>query len=124
MELTPEDREKAWLLLADLFFLDTEPSERDYQTTAERLRQLGLGREEAEKILLYEVAPIAGANLGYLLWPVIGVWDGFDAADLCSKIGAYARRRAGRPQWHYFLQDRFIRWMVRQLEPEKLLSRM
>ena len=34
MELTPENREKAWLLLADLFFLDTEPSEEDYQATA------------------------------------------------------------------------------------------
>jgi len=60
-----EDREQAWLLLADLFFLDTEPSESDYRTTAERLARLGVGREEAEKILLYEVAPVAGVNLGY-----------------------------------------------------------
>jgi hypothetical protein len=122
--VTREDREQAWLLLADLFFLDTEPSESDYRATAERLARLGVGREEAEKILLYEVAPVAGVNLGYLLWPVIGVWDGFDAADLCGKIGAYVKRRAARPQWHYFLQDRLICWMVRQLEPEKLLSRM
>ena len=85
---------------------------------------MGLGRKEAGEILLYEVAPIAGANLGYLLWPVIGVWDGFDAEHLCGKIRRYVERRAARPQWHYFLQDRFMRWMVRQLETEKLLSRM
>ena len=84
--MTPENREKAWLLLADLFFLDTEPSEEDYQAAAVRLVQMGLGRKEAGEILLYEVAPIAGANLGYLLWPVIGVWDGFDAGRLCGKI--------------------------------------
>ncbi len=124
MELTQENREKAWLLLAELFFLDTEPDERDYQRTAEGLREMGLEREEAEKILLYEVAPVAGVNLGYLLWPVIGEWAGFDAADLCRKIGAYVKRRAARRAWHYFLQDRFMRWMVRQLEPEKLWSRM
>jgi hypothetical protein len=124
MDLTPENREKAWVLLADLFFLDTEPDELDYQRAAERLTGIGLTRDEAEKILLYEVAPIAGANLGYLLWPVIGVWDGFDAGDMCGKIRPCVERRAGRPQWHYFLQDRFMRWMVRQLEPEKLWSRM
>jgi hypothetical protein len=124
MELTQEKREEAWLLLAELFFLDTEPDELDYQRTAERLTRLGLCREEAEKILLYEVAPVAGANLGYLLWPVIGEWAGFDAADLCGKIGTYVKRRAARRGWHYFLQDRFMRWMVRQLEPEKLWSRM
>jgi hypothetical protein len=124
VQRTLEDREQAWLLLADLFFLDTEPTERDYQYTAQRLTQMGVGCEEAEHILIYEVAPVAGANLGYLLYPVIGVWDGFDAGHLCGKIGAYVERRAGRPQWHYFLQDGFMRWMVRQLEPEKLWSRM
>ena len=124
MELTPKNREKAWLLLADLFFLDTEPSEEDYQATAARLVEIGLGRKEATEILLYEVAPIAGANLGYLLYPVIGVWDGFDAEHLCGKIRRYVERRAARRQWHYYLQDRFMRWMVRQLEAEKLLSRM
>ncbi len=124
MELTQENREKAWLLLADLFFLDTEPDELDFQSAAEGLAEMSIKREEAEDILIHEVAPVAGANLGYLIWPVFGVWSGFDAADLYGRIGAHAKRRAARPQWQCAIQDRFMRWMVRQLEPERLWSRM
>jgi hypothetical protein len=124
MDLKAEDREEAWLLLADLFFLDTEHPDAIYQTAAKRLKRMGLGREDAEAILAYEVAPVAGANLGYLLYPVIGAWDGFERESLCHKIEAYLRRRAARPRWHYFLQDFWMRRMVRRLEPEKLLSRL
>ncbi len=122
MNLRPKDREDAWLLLADLFFLDVEHSDRAYQTAAESLKRMGLGREDAENILIYEVAPIAGVNLGYLLWPVIGAWDGFDREPLCSQIKGYLQRRARRPRWHYFLQDRWLRRMVKILELEKLLN--
>jgi hypothetical protein len=124
MELTQENREKAWLLLADLFFLDIEADELDFQRAAERLAEIGIKQEEAGEILVQEVAPVAGSNLGYLIWPVIGIWSGFDAADLCGKIGAHVKRRAARPQWRYVLHDRFMRWMVRQLEPERLWSQM
>ena len=86
MNLRPKDREDAWLLLADLFFLDTEHSDWAYENAAERLKRMGLGREDSENMLIYEVAPIAGINLGYLLWPVIGAWDGFDRETLCSRI--------------------------------------
>jgi hypothetical protein len=124
MNIKAEDREEVWLLLADLFFLDTEHPDAFYQTAAERLKRMGLGREDAVAILVYEVAPVAGANLGYLFYPVIGVWDGFDRECLCRKIEAYLRRRGARPRWHYFLQDFFLRRMVRTLGPEKLLSRL
>ena len=87
MDLKPEDREDAWLLLAELFFLDTEHSDQVFQTAAESLKRMGVGREDAENILTYEVTPVTGVNLGYLLWPVIGAWDGFDREPLCSKIG-------------------------------------
>ena len=124
MDLKPEDREDAWLLLAELFFLDTEHSDQVFQTAAESLKRMGLGREDAENILIYEVVPVAGVNLGYLLWPVIGAWDGFDREPLCSKIRGYLKRRARRPRWHYFLQDRWLRRMVKMLESEKLLNRL
>jgi hypothetical protein len=124
MNLETPDREDVWLLLADLFFLDAEYPDAFYQTAAERLRQMGLGSNETEAILIYEVAPVAGSNLSYLMWPVIGVWDGFDREHLCDKIRSYLMRRAARPQWHYFLQDRWLRYMVRMLEPGKLLDRL
>ncbi len=124
MELTQQNSEKAWVLLADLFFLDTEPSDTDWQYTAERLKEMGLGRKEAEEILVREVAPVAGGNLGYLLYPVIGVWAGFDEADIVGRVRLHIGRGARGPQWRYRLEDRFMRWMVRQLEPEKLWSRM
>jgi hypothetical protein len=125
LDLKTEDQEEVWLLLADLFFLDTEHPDLFYQTGAERLKRMGLGREDVEAILVYEVAPVAGANLGYLLWPVIGAeWAYFEREPLCRKIRAYLERRAARPRWHYFGQDWSIRRMVRRLEPEKLLSRL
>jgi len=124
MDLNSADQEEVWLLLADLFFLDTEHHDTAYQTAAESLKRVGLGREDAETILIYEVAPVAGMNLGYLLWPVIGAWDGFEREPLCRDIRAYVQRRAARPRWRYFLQDRWLRRMVRLLDSEKLLSRL
>jgi hypothetical protein len=121
MELKPEDREQVWLLLADLFFLDTEHPDAFYKSTAERLKRLGVTRQNAENILVYEVAPVAGANLGYLLWPVIGDWGGFEREALFSAIHAYVGRRALRPRWYYFLQDCWSRWMVRKLCSERFL---
>lgn len=121
IDLKPEDHERVWLLLADLFFLDTEHSDAVYESTAETLKRLGVRRRDAEDILIYEVAPVAGANLGYLLWPAIGEWAGFDAEKLSCAIRSYLGRRASRPGWHYYLQDRWMRWMVKKLEPEHLL---
>ena len=124
MDLNCADQEEVWLLLADLFFLDTEHDDTAYQTAEESLKRVGLGREAAETMLIYEVAPVAGRNLGYLLWPVIGAWDGFEREPLCRDIRAYLQRRAARPRWRYFLQDRWLRRMVRLLDSEKLLSRL
>jgi hypothetical protein len=121
MDLKPEDREEIWLLLADLFFLDTEHPDAFYKSTAERLKRLGVTRQNAEHILVYEVAPVAGANLGYLLWPVIGDWGGFEREALFSAIRSSVRRRASRPRWNYFLQDRWLRWMVPRLGSERLM---
>jgi hypothetical protein len=120
----PDDRRDVWLDLAELFFLDTEHGDAWYQTVATKLRERGLGKDEVERILIYEVAPIAGANLAYLVWPVIGEWAGFDREHLCTKIEAYLARRARRPRWFYLGQDWWMRRMVRGLAPERLLGRL
>jgi hypothetical protein len=117
-------RRAIWVGLAELFFLDTEPGEQLYETLAKRLKSLSLDRSEVERMLIFEVAPVAGANLGYLLWPVIGEWAAFDPEHLCSLIEGYLARRARRPRWFYLGQDWWMRRMVRRLEPEKLLDRL
>lgn len=38
MDLNCADQEEVWLLLADLFFLDTEHHDTAYQTAAESLK--------------------------------------------------------------------------------------
>src|ERR1700730_18035723 len=66
--------------------LTPEHSDQVFQTAAESLKRMGLGREDAENILTYEVAPVAGFNLGYLLWPVIGAWDGLDREPCAARL--------------------------------------
>ena len=102
--------------------IDTEHPDSLYKSTADRLKRLGVSRQIAENILVYEAAPIAGVNLGYLLWPVIGNWGGFEREALFSTIRSYVRRRASRPRWSYFLQDCWLRWMVTRLGSERLLD--
>src|SRR5262249_38906123 len=82
----PLSEEALWLLLAELFFLDTEPADGDFRRAADALKGAGWTRERAHTTLVELIAPIAGANLGYLLWPVIGEWVGFDRAHLSAKI--------------------------------------
>jgi hypothetical protein len=119
-----DDRRDVWLELAELFFLDTEHDDAWHQAVAKKLQERGLGKDEVERILIYEVAPIAGANLGYLVWPVIGEWAGFDREPLCTKIEAYLDRRARHPHWFYLGQDWWMRRMVAKLAPERLLGRL
>jgi hypothetical protein len=120
----PNDRHDVWLELAELFFLDTEHDDAWYEAVAKKLQARGLGKTDVERILICEVAPIAGANLGYLVWPVIGEWAGFDREHLCGKIEGYLDRRARRPRWFYLGQDWWMRRMVRKLAPERLLGRL
>ncbi len=39
-----------------------------------------------ETVLIELVAPIAGANVGYLVYPVIGEWVAFDETWLVTKV--------------------------------------
>jgi hypothetical protein len=119
-----DDQSDVWLELAELFFLDTEHDDAWYQAVAKKLSERGLSKGKVERILIDEVAPIAGANCGYLIWPVIGEWAGFDREQLCSDIETYLDRRARRPRWFYLGQHWWMRRMVAMLAPERLLGRL
>jgi hypothetical protein len=120
--MNPQDQDDVWIELADLFFLDTEHPIEFYRRAAQRLRERGMTRTEVERILTDEVAPIAGANLGYLLWPGIGEWTGFDKESMCRRIREHLDRRSRCPQWLYWPLDLWLRRMVKKLQPERLLS--
>jgi len=109
-----------WVALAELFFLDTEPGEGEYVDVAAMLRRAGWSAEETRAALM-AMAPVAGANLGYMVYPVLGEWAGFDRAALCGAIEARLARRQGRPDWLYYWQYRHARWMLRQLDVDRLL---
>lgn len=108
-----------WLALAELFFLDTEPDHNDYRRVARLLHEAGWSEQDAIEALLL-IAPIAGANLGFLIYPVIGAWAGFDKASLCEKIEARAISRQRYPKWYFYLQDKYSLWMLKELKWELL----
>jgi hypothetical protein len=78
-----ESEQRIWQALAELFFLDNEPQEIDFDNAAGLLKDAGWDRNKTRKMLIEFIAPVAGDNLAYLLWPVIGEWRGFDNSDLC-----------------------------------------
>ena len=86
-----ERRIRLWMALSDLF-LD---GEADVEAIAREIRATGYSEEEVTRCLREEVGPVAGANLGYGLYPVIGVWGMFDEAWLCASIEAWL----ARPRW-------------------------
>ncbi len=115
--------ENLWLGLANLFFLDTEPDQRDFDNMAEMLRQAGWSRDQTRTVLIDLIAPVSGKNLGWLIYPLIGgEWAGFDLETLVSEVRAMQQKRTGRPRWHFMLQDMNSRRMLRLLEMDRLLQ--
>ena len=120
MERTTE--EALWLSLAELFFLDTEPEQYEYESVAERLKQAGWTRAQTAAILTELIAPVAGVNLGYLVYPVIGEWAGFDADTIITRIERLKKLRETKPRWYFMLQDWNSRRMLKILRMDRLLA--
>jgi hypothetical protein len=118
------DEQAIWLTLAELFFLDAEPQQADFERALALLREAGWSRKRTRKTLIELIAPTAGANLGFLVWPVIGEWMGFDKASLCSKIHRTAALREKYPKWYFFLSDWWCARMLQDLEVERLLDQI
>lgn len=113
-----------WVALAELFFLDTEPQDNDFNRCAEMLKKAGWGSDKTRETLIKLVAPTGGSNLGFLIWPVIGAWSGFDKKTLCEKIQSTAMRRAKRPDWHFLVSDWYCERMLKALGMERLLVQL
>jgi len=116
--------EKIWIALADLFFLDSEPNDEDFTRVAKLLKQANWSQTETEETLVQLIAPHAGANVGYLIWPVIGAWAGFDETWICERVRRSKSLRANRPHWHFLFSDWWSKRMLRQLGINRLLERI
>ncbi len=114
--------DQIWLALAELFFLDIQPEDHDYVSAARLIKQMGWNRHRTELVLVELIAPVAGHNLGFLLYPVIGAWQGFDREDLRQKIQKRIRARERHPRWLILLQDWHSRRMLKSLEVYRLLD--
>ena len=120
MEERNED-EILWIALAELFFLDTDPDEKNFLRVADLLRQSKWSREQTQEILIKYIAPNAGKNLGFLVYPVIGEWAGFDQDRLCDQIKRSKAMRAKRPGWYFLISDWWCKRILRRLGVERLL---
>ena len=75
-------------------------------------------------MVIFEVAPVAGANLGCLPRPAREVALDQRAEMGLVESGPFADHRPDHPRWFYLAQDRWMRQMVRRLAPELLLDRL
>ncbi len=119
-----KSEEQIWVALAELFFLDTETDENEFQRVAKLLKASHWDRTRTEQTLIKFIAPHAGANLGFLIYPVIGEWAGFDEERLCEKIRRSISLRENKRAWYFLVSDWWCKKMLNRLEIEKLLQRL
>lgn len=116
--------DEIWLLLAELFFLDQDPEESAYIYTAEILKKNFWNKNKTKEVLIQLIAPNAGANLGFFIWPVIGEWQGFDKTDLVKKILITQKKRQLYPSWFFWISDFWCEKMLVELKMNDLLSKL
>jgi hypothetical protein len=105
-------------------YLDSELNEEDFARVAELLKQANWSQTKTEETLVQLIAPHAGANLGYLIWPVSGAWAGFNETWICERVRRSKSLRASRPHWHFLLSDWLSKRMLHQLGINRLLERI
>ena len=116
--------EKIWIALAELFFLDTAMDEDDFNRVATFLNSNGWSREKTEQTLVQLIAPVAGANVGYLIIPIAGEWTGFNENQMSEKIRKHREKRTSQGSWRISLSDWWCRRMLKDLGVQRLLEKL
>ncbi len=94
-----------------------------YDHAAGLLKQAGWNAEQTRKVLIELVAPAAGGNLGFLIWPVIGEWAGFDEDDICERIERRQAARERNPKG-FRLSDWWCARILKALKMDDFLLRL
>lgn len=121
IELNEED---IWLALAELFFLDIEPTKKDFDRVLNLLRDNNWSARKTEATLVKFIAPHIGVNLGFLIYPTVGEWAAFDKEWLSKKIRQSILLRKNKPNWYFFISDWWCRRILYKLGLEKLLNKL
>ena len=122
--MADEQERELWVALAELFFLDTEPQDRDFDHVLRLLEAANWTPERTRATLVHLIAPAVGDNLGFLIYPVIGAWAGFDKAYLCQRVQRLSNRRSEHPKWYFWFSDWYCERMLRKLDMERLLKEL
>lgn len=107
-KITQED---IWLELANLFFLDTEHDNRVFENVARMLVENGWTAEFTFDFIAKMIAPKYGNNIGFLIYPVIGTWAGFDREELIKEVNHQVALRKKYPDWYFIISD----WLMKRL---------
>ena len=109
------------IAISELLFLDHSPEEYSYSHVKNLIQKSKIPTKKIEEFTIQYIAPVCAPNLGYLIYPVIGAWDGFDKEDLLEKIQKEIQKREKRLSIINKMRDRFFRRMIYKLEFGKLI---
>lgn len=122
LTFTPE--EDLRVKLADYFFLDNEQTHIEKENLLKFIKDHQLKKDYVYKVLSQEVAPVAGANIGYLTYPVNGIWDGFDQEELNLKIKTYLDKIKSRPSFLNLPLSYIVTRMLKKLHIHDFLNQI
>ena len=112
--------EHIWHELADLFFLDTEPTEQDYIRVAELVTKVCWTSPDVHTFIVKYIAPNYAANLGFLIFPAIGEWALFDKKEVLKNVQKSINLRNQYPDWYFLISDWWYARMLKQLDFHRL----
>ena len=109
--------EELIVAISELLFLDHSPEEYSYSHVKNLIQKSNIPTKKIEEFTIQYIAPACAPNLGYLIYPVIGAWDGFDKDELIPKI----QKRKKRLPIMNKVRDGFFKRMIYKLEFGKLI---
>lgn len=113
MSLSQEEVQKRiplWLAISQLY-IDNEVGEYDFNRIVGEILKNDFSFDEAEKILIEEVAPVCCWNL----YATAGVWTAFDEEDLVNKILKNIYKQEVFPPYHWYIASVYSKFLTAKM---------